>query len=302
MPRRLVLALVVALLAPALAACGSDEKTAKDSGLSGGVLSAKDLALVADKTTDKGSFRLSLAQTMSLGDQGTIPATATGAFDTATKRGEMTMSMDLSNIPGGDALGGGASKQKMIFDGLTFYMSSPALSGALPGAKKWMKIDLQDIGSQLGLDFGALTQGASQDPTQALEYLKGASGDVTKVGTEDVRGEPTTHYKATIDFTKVADAAPADQRAALRKTMRQIVKLSGTKTAPMEVWVGDDGLVRRYASTIVGETAGQRTKVTQRIELYDFGTKVDVKIPPASETMDIGDLTQSLGGATLTPG
>lgn len=291
MPRRLLPALAFVAIGLGLAGCGDSA----DSSGGVAILSAQALANIADKTTAKGGVRMTMEQTMSLGSQGTVPSTAQGVFDSKTKRGEMTMSMDLSSLPGAGALGGGASKQHIILDGLTIYMSFPALTSDLPSGKKWLKLDLQKVGKEAGFDLSSLMQGGSQDPTQSLQYLKAASGDVTKVGTESVRGEPTTHYKATIDFNKVPDAFPAGQRAAMRRSIKQIIRLAGTSTAPMEVWIGDDGVVRRMADTITTKIAGERATIRQRIELYDFGTKVDVKIPPARESVDLGRLGAGLG-------
>jgi hypothetical protein len=282
--------LVLLALATGLSACGaaSDNSTA--------VLTPASLANIASKTTAKGGVRMTMDQTMSLGSEGAIPTRAEGVFDTKTKRGEMTMTMDLSAISGGDQLPAGAGREHVILDGLTFYMSSPLFSANLPAGKKWLKLDLDKLGKSVGIDFGSLTQGAGQDPTQSLNYLKAASGDVTKVGSENVRGEPTTHYKATIDFNRVPDSAPADQRAAMRKSIRQIIKLAGASTAPMEVWIDKDGIVRRMSTTIATKIGGQRGTIRQRMELYDFGTKVDVQVPDASQTVDAGDLGGSSGG------
>jgi len=172
----------------------------------------------------------------------------------------------------------------------------------LPSGKKWLKFDLAKAGKEIGVDFSTLTQGANQDPTQTLQYLKAAGGSVTRVGTETVRGTSTTHYKATVDFEKVPDTAPADERAAMRKSIQQIIKLSGTKTVPIEVWVGDDGIARRIVSSYGSNVGGERTTVKQRIEMYDFGAKIDVKIPPGSETFDfsqLGDLLQGAGSGTF---
>jgi hypothetical protein len=294
MPRRLLVLLALVALAPAgLAACG-ESSGGGDHGATP-VLSARALANVADTTTAKGGMRMTLDQTMTLGSEGSFRSHAQGAFDVKTRRGEMTMSTDLSSLPGAAGAGAGAaSVQHMIFDGLTFYMTVPALAHALPGAKKWLKIDVAKLGKVAGIDLGSLAQGSSQDPTQALQYLKAAAGDVTKVGRETVRGEPTTHYTATIDFDKVADAYPADRRAAVRRALKQVTRLSGTRTVPMEVWVGDDGLARRLAYAITSDVGGQRAKIDQRIELYDFGTKVDVKIPSARESVDASRLGAGL--------
>lgn len=298
--RRLLPFLAVLAAAPGLAACGDDSDDSGDKASSPVVetdeaVTPQALASAATRTTAKGGLRISLRQTMSLGGQGVVPSTAEGVFDTKTKKGEMTLSMDLSAMPGGKALGGGKIDQRMVFDGFSFYMTSPLFERILPGGKKWMKIDLVKAGKDIGVDFSALSQGSGQDPTQALQYLKAASGDVREVGKEDVRGEPTTHYKATIDFNKVPDTAPVDQREALRKSIRQIIKLSGSSTSPMEVWVGEDGLVRRMLQTVGTKISGQSAQIKQRIDMYDFGTKVDVDIPPASETVDSSEIGSALG-------
>jgi hypothetical protein len=289
--------LTLIALAGLLAACGDD---AGDPGTRVASISPQRLALVADRTTATDGVRISLQQTMTVAGEGAVPATAEGRFDTKRQRGEMTLSMDLSSLGGGDVPGGaGAVKQQMVFDGLTFYIRSPLFEQTLPAGKRWLKIDLAAIGKQSGLDLGALmSQGASQDPTQVLAYLKAASGAVKRVGSETVRGVATTHYKATIDFRKVPDSAPADQRAAVRRSIDQLIKLSGASTAPMEVWIGADGLARRVVSTTTTGTAAQRIELRQRIELYDFGTKVDVTIPPASAVLD----ASKLGGLAPGPG
>lgn len=302
--RRLLVLLALLALGPVLAACGGSDDdsggSAQVAGFKGGALSAKDLALVADRTTAKGGMRMSIEQTMSLGSQGTIPAKGEGSFDNKSRRGEMTLSMD---VPGGGALGGGggAVQQHMVFDGFTFYMRSPAFDAVLPSGKKWLKFDLAKAGKEIGVDLSTLTQGANSDPTQTLQYLKAAGGSVKRVGTETVRGTSTTHYKATVDFEKVPDTVPADERAAMRKSIQQIIKLSGTKTVPIDVWVGDDGIARRIVSSYGSNVGGERTTVEQRIEMYDFGAKIDVKVPPDDETFDfsqLGDLLQGAGSGS----
>ena len=296
-PGRLPVLLLLLILALVLGACGGDGDDEGGGGTQVAALTPQRLALVADRTTATGGVRMSLEQTMTVAGQGTVPATAEGRFDTKSQRGEMTMSMDLSSIAGGDVPGGDAVKQRMVFDGLTFYMRSPLFESALPAGKRWLKFDMQALGKQAGFDIGVLAnQGGSQDPTQVLAYLKAASGDVTRVGSETVRGVATTHYKATIDFRKVPDSAPADQRAAVRRSIEQLIELTGTSTSPIEVWIGEDGLARRIVTASTTGTGAQRISMRQRIELFDFGTKVDVAVPRASTVIDIGDL----GG--LSPG
>ena len=61
--------------------------------------------------------------------------------------------------------------------------------------------------------------------------------------------------------------------------------------APLEtdIWIDDDGLVRRQ--TMVIEVMGQ--DVTQTMEYFDYGEPVEVDIPAADESVDISDLLGS---------
>jgi hypothetical protein len=299
MPRRLVALVALIAIAPlVLAACGDSSDGGGDRSAIP-VLSAHALANVADTTAAKGTMRMTMRQTMSLGSEDSLPMSGEGVFDTKNNRGEMTMTMDLSSLKAVGAIGRAASTQHVIIDGSTMYMSSPLFAGGLPGRKQWLKVDLAKLGKLADVDVGSLMQSGSQDPTQMLRFLKGASGDVTKLGTETVRGEPTTHYKATIDFAKIPDTVPADQRAAVRSAMRELVRLGGSKTMPVEVWIGDDGLARRVATHMTITIEEQRTKLSQRMEFYDFGTKVAIAIPRASETFDASELGRELVGLGL---
>jgi hypothetical protein len=276
-----------------LAACGDRAADRAGGGAAGASLTPQRLALIADRTSSRGGLRMSMHQTMTVPGLGTVPSTAEGRFDTTSRRGEMTLSMDVPSPPDGTGAGTGmtaAVSQRMIFDGLTIYMSAPQSAATLPGGKRWMKIDLGAVGRWAGLDLGALARSGGQDPTQVLRYLKATGGDVTRVGSDTVRGVATTHYVATVDLRKVPASAPAAERAAVRRSIEQVVKLAGTSTAPIEVWVDAGGLARRIATTITTGTAGERVTLRQRIDLYGFGTTVDVAVPPASEVVDVGDL------------
>ena len=261
---------------PALAGCGSDD-----------ALSPEAVAEAADKTASKGSVRVAIKQTITLQGGSPIQTSGEGVVDPKSRRGRLKS--DLSGIPGRpNDIGSGS--QEIIFDGFTMYMRSPLFAGALPAGKTWLKIDVNKAGKAAGIDLGALAQ-QGQDPTEALRYLKAASGDVERVGEEDVRGTKTTRYKATIDFKRYPDLVPAKDRAAVRRSIEQIIKLSGAEKAPMEVWIGEDGVVRRLRQRINTVIAtGMRSTADQQIELYDFGVSVAVQPPPAGDTQDATDL------------
>jgi len=155
----------------------------------------------------------------------------------------------------------------------------------LPPGKEWFKIDLEKLGQTKGLDLEQLTQLSQSDPSQALDFLQGASDDFHEVGTEDVRGEPTTHYAGTVDLDKVADNAPSDQAEQYRK----LAQSAPSPLVPMDVWIGDDGYVHKLRFE---QKPAPGASMTIEEELYDWGTSVDIS-PPADD--EVVDLTQLLG-------
>ena len=60
---------------------------------------------------------------------------------------------------------------------------------------------------------------------------------------------------------------------------------------PMDVWIDDDGLPRRFTMDLTIPGTGS---VSMRMDFSDYGRAVDVSAPPASETMSMQEL-QSLG-------
>jgi hypothetical protein len=252
------------------------------------------IAASADTTSAAGTAKMSMQMTTVM-PQGEFVVDAEGAYDFANKRGAMTMQMDL-----GEAAGEmGPMDIEMVFEDMVIYMKYPMLSELSADAKPWIRMDLQEVGEQAGMDFGSLMQSGTSDPTQMLEWLRGASGDIEVVGEEDVRGVMATHYKGTIDFNRVVEQAPADVRDALRATVDMMVKTIGTSNVPFEVWIDEAGRAVRIAQSFEyeeGAVAGGSMSMT--LDLFDFGTDVEVQIPPASQTSDFKDLMGSMGSST----
>ena len=64
--------------------------------------------------------------------------------------------------------------------------------------------------------------------------------------------------------------------------------MAGLSTVPLEVWIDEDGLVRRLTQTWnqkLPDGAGRmETKLT--MDLYDFGPRVEVDPPPSNKVFD----------------
>ena len=196
----------------------------------------------------------------------------------------------------------GVGKIEAIADyssGFVMHMKfPPALSSKL-GNKPWVKLDVGSFLKQAGIDvdLGAITQGQSNDPTSGLRLLRGADSVVT-TGTEAIRGTDTTHYRLVVNLDKAIAQAPASQRDALTK----LTNLYTIHTFPVDVWLDAQGRLRRFQQTIDPSTihlpAGlsgpanpfAAGPVTMTYELYDFGSQVDVNIPPADQVTDLNQL------------
>ena len=65
---------------------------------------------------------------------------------------------------------------------------------------------------------------------------------------------------------------------------------TGTSRLQIEVWIDDDGLVRRIK---IADPPGARDRQAVTIDLYDFGVNVVAEAPPADQVMT----ERELGGA-----
>jgi hypothetical protein len=257
-------------LALVLAACGS-----------GGGSASEDVAQAATKTNSVKSYAVATSTTMNVADKA-VTFTGAGAFDVTKRRGKL--SLDLRNFA---EVGQNLGTVTMILNGFDLYLRMPFLRSVAPQLKPWLKVNLQQAGRSQGLDLSAFLQlGQGGDPTQSLQYLRGAS-DVKKKGSEEVRGVDTTHYEMTVDLRRVADKAPQQLRARLRNATAQIIRVTGQRKVPVEIWVDDQSLVRRFVQRQKIPIQGKRTDMTLRMELFDFGTSVSAAPPPASQVTDL---------------
>jgi hypothetical protein len=134
--------------------------------------------------------------------------------------------------------------------GNTTYVRYPRQSIAeLPAGKVWVKVPA-----------GADDPGPIDElrPEAILGMLRKASSETERIGREDVRGVPTVRYRLTV----ACDGA----------------QLACDGMAPVDVWIDEDGLLRRI------ETADDVGEAT--IEFFDFGAAVEIEPPSEDEVID----------------
>ncbi|HEV2776150.1 MAG TPA: hypothetical protein VGV90_11215 [Solirubrobacteraceae bacterium] len=285
---RQLLALLALFAAVAvLAGCGAED------------LSTASIAKAAEVTVAERGMRIAMDQTLTLPQAGRVSTTGSGVMDTAGQTSHLTMK--VTSVP--DVIVGAFDKSdlttEVITDRAIVYTHSAQLSQLLGAGRKWLRIDAAKVGEAVGIDVSMLTQ-PGQDPSQAVRQLAAVSGKVKTVGREDVRGVDTMHYRAVIDLRRYPALAPAADRAAARDAIERLIEATATSTIPVDVWIGEDDLVRRVTQKLSLKGAGGPSTIEQRFELYDFGTKVDIKIPPPSQVTAMTELAAS-GAATIGP-
>jgi len=293
-----VLAAVIALVA---AACGGEGGT---SVVAGEPIGLEELAQAASSSADASSGRFAFSMEMSFpGADEPFAFSGSGAFDAESERASFTVDMSsFASLLGGFFAGMAGPnaadapdfddpdgwKIDAVQDAPVTYVRFPALAEQLPAGKSWLRTDGRETGESQGLDFTQFQQFTSNDPRKMLDFLQAASGEIETVGTEELRGVETTHYRATIDPLDYKRLAPPDKRQELESLVEQMATQSGLGEIPVDIWVDQGGLVRKLAMELSPTEAGTTGsgEVSLAFELYDYGEDVEIDLPPASEVVD----------------
>lgn len=209
--RLIPLALLALVLCALTAGCGGGQ-----GGANLALPVLHDLEPVADATGKADSARFEMTFRMEMPGFGSPFAfSASGAYDTPTKQAEIIMdlgsfaefmnglSSSFGGAPSGDLADPSKWKLEMRLDGNVAYMRVPFLVSELPSGKDWVQVDLTAAARLQGFDLSELQSFAKgSDPRGTLDYLRSISGELTRLGTEEVRGVPSTHYFAVVDWKK----------------------------------------------------------------------------------------------------
>jgi hypothetical protein len=262
---------------------GAEEQPPATTTEPAAVPGTADPALIADaaaKTAAARSARVATTVRVSDPGRGQVRFEGEGAFDFERRRGEMTL-----RLLEGEA-GAFGNESKAVFADASIYYRLPA--GALPGGARWIRLDLQNVADATGVDFGPLVQGSQADPSQYLLWLGALGPGVTKITEEEIRGVPTTRYRAVVDLELLEGQAPPGKEAEWGAYVQALRDRLGVDFIPVEVWVDGDGLVRRlYHEHGFG---AEGTSATVTTELFDFGVAVNAKVPPPGQVAAMSDL------------
>jgi hypothetical protein len=252
------------------------------AGLLGFQKSVDPVAAAATKSQDAGGAKVALTVGVD-SSQGSFSVSANGVVG----KGQADITANLSQA------GGGSIELRYLQESgdPVVYVNAPMLTTFIPGGKPWVRLDLEQAAKSAGVDLNQVLSQAAQNPADVLALLQSV-GSVQTVGTETIDGVQTTHYKATVDLAKAAD-----QVGEPAKTMVQhLIEQGGPSSIPVDVWIGDDGLVRKATvDETVSSPGGDSATVHLTLGLSDYGTVANVTAPPSSDTLDVTGLLSQLG-------
>lgn len=225
-----------------------------------------------DATLATESFTVSSEANLQIAGQD-LKLTSDGSIDYAGLVADATIGIDAD---------GKAFEVGIRSDGTMLWVRAEGDDApfAVPGGKTWV----EGKSSRLEQSDGF----AQVDLIGVIVALRAADG--TKAGdTEEIDGVSSQQYTTSIDYDEAVAAAGPDEakfRTALSLESEDPVALD------IEVWVGDDGVIRRFQLDI---DAGQAPLGGDyRIDLTDVGADVEVPEAPPSEDVLSGAEAEDL--------
>ncbi len=214
----------------------------------------------------------------------TMTMSGQGSFSFTGHEG--TFSISLSGLPEAAlaALHTSSLTINELFKSGTIYLGSPLFAGKLPNGAKWLKLDLAKVEGTLGLNPSSLTSGGA-DPAEYLRELRSAGANVKVVGHEQVRGEETTRYSATVNLQKALESQGANSKAAA-EALKKLSATLGSTSLPVEAWIDGKGLLRKVRIKLSESVSGQTIGADVSLEYFNFGAQPSVTAPSGSEVFE----------------
>ncbi len=313
--------LVVAAL---VGACGSDDGEGAGGGGEDDVVIEASPAFLSEAAQRSEESSRRMAMTISLDGGEPVPMME-GEFDgdrfsTTMDMGGMASAMAEQT---GESLEGiGATEgmtMEMVGDPSQQFIRTPIFAmveeqepgGFGPAGQalaeiddQWGRIDITALGDALPSDVQEAITGQGADPSAFFDLVANAEG-VEELGEDEVDGIAVTGMSADVLYGDLLESSGTDAEALARsmpgEDAERITSALGDLTMPMEVWVDDEGLVRRMAYTLdteellaeldlpVEEAPEEALfAIAYTIDVSDYGAEdIDIQFP--EDSVDITD-------------
>ena len=249
--------LPILLLASVLAACGGSKHAASEP------TGPRGLAEASSRTVASGTASFTLS----------INAVVAGAAVQSHERGTISFTDRKAHLY--KLVPGGGLPQEIVLDGPFEYTNADVAEAMNDSTvKPWTKLDTRRVpAAQRNRYPDELAE------VRIVAYLADGVAGAKRIGAAAVGGE--THFRGVVDPARVVAKAPAAQRAALRIAVSNQYL---TTPFPADFWLDSAGRVRRVL--VDYRTAGGG-RIVVDAGFSDFGVKVDLDVPPASQMQDI---------------
>jgi hypothetical protein len=184
-----------------------------------------------------------------------------GSGDESLNEGVLTGLNITESLPG-DA----GSLQLIIADGKTYAKLPSSIN---PSDKPWVLITSDSTNptiQQLSTSISQTQESASIGSTTAFVT---AAKSVENKGTEDVNGEPATHYSVVVDTTKL----PADN------TGKEALIQAGVTSLPVELYIDSQGRPVKLTENF----SAQGQAISTEVDLSKYDQPVTIEAPPADQ-------------------
>lgn len=261
-----------------------------------------------ERTQQAGSYAFEMSFQMDGGADlgGVFTLSANGAIDVANAR--MRMRLDMSELfETLAATSAGAGFAALLGDGViefrsideTVYIRMPLFSALFGASTPWISFDSGESNPLNDLS------GAGQlDPGELLAILTAVDA-IEEAGAETLRGVETVRYSGVLDYDTLLQTLSAAEYETLQA--EHGASFFAGLNAPIDLWIDDDGLVRRFTLTIdlagagLPDIAAEIGVASVDIEFFDFGEPVLVTAPPPDEVTPL-DGAALFGGSSLLSG
>jgi hypothetical protein len=248
MTRALALLIAALLL---IAGCGEDEGGGDGSSGSEDPMAALDKAATATESVE--SFKQEYEMESDIGGQN-MSMTGEGTLNADSTNGRMSFDLETPE--------GSGKFEAVVVDGVMFLKGDQI---QLPGGKEW--IQSPDAPS------GTLS------PSEFVTFLRD-SGKVKNEGTEEIRGQQTTHYRGPVDIKQLME----NSNNTTLQRLRQAPDVQNMDLT-VDVWVADDGLPARIAIDMVPPPSQAKGSMKMSADVLEYDVPVEVEAPPASKVL-----------------